>query len=780
MAVAVGSLGLALALTTTTFGLLDAVRHPYLPVKDPDRVFTVGLYRDWNRAGWFEMYSALRDGARFYKDIALVSGRRVTAQVSDTLELQFVTQVSPNFFSLLGLQPGIGRVFAPGAPASAFENAAVVSYDLWATYMGARTLEGLTLRIDAQDFAVIGVLPPGVAYPSWADVWLALSPQAVATGARVGNAYPVVRFKERVSREEAEHELAVLAARLTATYGAGDREFNYTLRVVAGGNRHFERIHFAMAGAAAAVLLIACANLASLMLARGVVKRRELALRLALGAGRRTLVQQMLAESILIALAGAVIGVMLSVWALDVAAYRMPPSVREVGLAVPYLSWRVFVFGLAATGVTLVLFGLLPAIRASDVSVAEPLKDNTGTTTGKVRFRYNPLVIAQVAVSLVLLMGAALLTKAAARVAEYPFGYETRGLLRAWLRLPRGWISLDSASSLDSAGRMIHDLLAHVRSRDSVLAAAAWSWILPEEYTVISEDFDGERGFITTDHAAAVSPDFLRALGIPVIRGRDFLPGDEATSAVILEEDAIPWLWRGGDPVGRMVKLGDADTDAPWLRVIGIARRASLGFKWDPDLPDRFGLYVVSRRYPPLGQLAIRVQGSEWGGALRLQKEIRAVLPPSQGAARAWVHRWAEDWEMRVGARVFLVRVFSGFSVFALGLAAIGLYGVLAYGVSQRLREFAIRMALGAESGRVLRLVLHDGAVMVLAGTALGAFLAMFSAPILGDWLYDVFFTDAPSLVIAEVVLLVAGLAACLVPALRATRADPVEILRAT
>jgi predicted permease len=776
VAVAVVTLGLALALTTTTFGILDAVRRPYLPIKDLERVFTVQMWRDRNRASNLEMFRTLRDGARFYEDIAIYSARRVNVQVSDTAGLRGVTVVSDNLYQLLGFRAELGRLFATGTPAAIYENSVVVSYDIWATALGRRSLGSLTLTIDGRSHDVIGVLPPGVEYP-YGEVFMTLPRDDEArwrSFADAGFVAPIVRLKKGTSREEAEAKLSVLEARLNATYGVVQVPFDYKLRELAVWHPAFKPIHFAMAGAALLVLLIACANLASLMLARGVVKRRELALRLALGARRGTLVRQLVSEGGVLALGGGALGIVLSVWALDVVAHEMPPTVRSIGLLTPFLSWRTFGFAFGATALTLVLFGLLPAIRASNVELSEPLKGATGNTTGKIRLRYHPLVIAQVACALVLLMGTALLTKSAVQVANYPFGYETRGLLSAGVTLGPTW------SVPDSARRLVHGILDHIRSRDSVSAVAGAFWVLPEEYTVVSDDYDGERGFFLSEGVPVVTPDFLRTLGIPVVQGRDFLPGDDEAGAVIVEQDAVPHLWRGGDVIGRMIKLGDAETNAPWLRVVGVARKASLGFKSDPDLPDRFGMYVASRHYTSgRYSFVMRVRGSEAVAALNLQREIRAILPP-KGVIGGWVRRWSTDWERRLDARFFLVRVFSAFSVFALALAAIGVYGVLAYTVSQRLREFAIRVALGAEKSRVVRLVLHDGLVMLLAGTGIGAFLAMWGARVLNDWLYRVFYTDAPSLVTAEIVLVVTGLAACIVPAIRATRADPVEILRAT
>lgn len=579
-----------------------------------------------------------------------------------------------------------------------------------------------------------------------------------------------------MSQERVDRELAVLAARLTSRYGSGAQPFGYRLRPIVFGGRELDPIHLAMSGAALAVLLIACANLASLMLARGVVKRRELALRLALGARRAALIRQLFAESALLSAAGGVVGVLLSVWAIDLLAHNMLRDDWYLGLAVPHPTWRVFAFAFLATAGTSLLAGLLPALRTSDVEVAEPLKDNTGTTTGKVRWRYSPLVIGEVALGLVLLMGVALLTKAVTRVSGFDFGFPTAGLLS-------GGISYRRNPGADATRAEMHRVLGRIGSIEGVQAAAAYFGVVPDDFLVISDAYNQAAGFLNSSGVLVVSPAFLRTLGIPVSRGRDFLEGDGAGGAAIVDEDAARLLWggSGNEAVGRTVKLGDLESEVPWIRVVGVARRARLSFAFDPYYKPEPQVYVVSDRYAERATrgfaLAARVVGGEALMALRIQRQLQAASPPG---VTAYLGRWVERFETRLEARKYLVGVFGLFSVFALALASVGLYGVLAYTVGQRVREFAVRIALGAEPVRVLRLVLHDGAVMLLAGTAIGAFLAMWGARVLDDWLYDVFFTDAASLVVAEVVLLLTGFAACLGPALRATRANPVEILRAS
>jgi predicted permease len=526
-----------------------------------------------------------------------------------------------------------------------------------------------------------------------------------------------------------------------------------------------------MAGAALAVLLVACANLANLMFARGIRTRRDLAVRKALGAGKIALVGQALAEAILIAMAGCALGLVLSGWAIDILRTSLPPEVRFVGVLAPHLSWRVFAFALGATTGTLLLFGLAPAIRTSDVDVTEPLKDNAGTTTGRVRGRYSGLVIAEVALSMVLLMGAALLAKAAQHLGSYEFGFDPQDLYRVGVTLP-------ADASRDSVTHAFDRLQERVRSLDGVQAAATMGWDVPDGLRVVADAAASGRGRLFLRTVRTVSVDFLSTLGIAVIRGRDFTEGDRrGAGAVIVDEEAAKKLWLGEEPVGRMLKLGDASSTRPWLPVVGVARRASFFGPGDPDLPPEPQIYVLQDR--PTSRrldLVFRTGGAAGPTVVAVRREIRALLPDASVAVAV---PWLRGFDAQVAARRFITGLFTLFAILALVLTAIGLYGVLAYATSRRMREFGVRIALGARPRDLLNHVMHDGLVMVLAGTGVGALLAMWTAQVLGTWLYDVNPTDVVALLIAETVLFLVAVSACLAPALQATRADPLDVLRA-
>ncbi|MBI4420532.1 MAG: FtsX-like permease family protein [Gemmatimonadetes bacterium] len=532
--------------------------------------------------------------------------------------------------------------------------------------------------------------------------------------------------------------------------------------------------HLAMAASALAVLLIACANLANLMLARGVARRGELSLRLAIGASRGALVRQLLAEALLLAAAGGALGVFAAAWGVSIAGSEWP-RLPFLALRAPHLSWRIFAFGVLATGATVVLFGLFPALRASRVNVAEPLKESGSTTTGRVR-HYSWLAITQVALALMLLMSATVLAKSAYRIATTIFGYEPRGLLQAIVNLRQQQFANGEAVQ----ARFDH-LLETVRGVEGVRVAATSAGARTDGGVAIS-DYEGDSlSLISLFGYRQVSPDYFRALGTTVLAGRDFTAGDrEAGGAAIVNEAAAQALWPNQSPVGRLIKLGHPRSPVPWVRVVGMAQNARYGTFdiIEPHLPPRPEVYLVPALDSARGRsIVFRAEGDSARVALNVARAIQAAAslrsPP-------FVFPMLINLAYYTNSLRFATRLFTFLGLCGMGLAAVGLYGVLAYAVSRRTREFGVRLALGARAEDLFRMVFHDGAVMFLAGTAIGAFVAMGASTLVESLLFGVPPTDAASLVISELVLLGAALLACLGPALRAMRADPVEILRAT
>jgi len=781
VAVAVLSLGLGLGLVTTMFALLDAVAHPYVPYRDPDRLYQVS----WRWAprlqiSAFDVYTQVRDRTHSYEAILPVVSF-LSASV-DTAEDQGALRgamVSGRFFSVLGVRTRLGRILTD---ADAGRPVAVVSDALWRkAFSGRHSLLGATVTVGRELVSVVGVMPRGMSFPYDASVWTAMSDEAERTGAGLRNFSALVKLKPGVSAAQADTELAALARQLTVRYHAAGAPFYLVLLPVRDDPMHLGDLHYAMLGASLAVLLIACANLANLMLARGLAKRREVALRLAVGASRSAVVWQMFTESAILTVGGAAAGAVLSLWGAGVLTHRIPQQVWYLGLVEPQLSWRVFALSALAAGGAAVLFGLIPAARvANAVSLDEPLKDGAGTT-GRLRHRYSALAISEVGLALALLMGAGLLLKVVHRLATYDYDFPVRQLLRGWVYSP----ATDTAREAQLAFQL--SVVASLRSVPGVTDAAAETNAWAPGGAVTAELTADTNRLVSMLAYPLVTPSYVRAMGLPVLEGRDFQDGDLAgNGAVIVNTVAAAILYPRAHAVGHMLKLGGAASNAPWVPIVGVCRTA-LQLQDPSDLssiqriPEVYvvrgeGVAGSTRRVGGSTLLIIRVSGDPAKVAVAVTRELRSLAP----RGNMGVYPYFYSYDAALASRTFLAQVFASMGFFALILAAVGIYGVLAYAVSRRIREFAVRVAVGAQRSDLLKSVLHDGLVMTLAGTGLGAFVALWSSFLLENFLEGVYPTDALTLVVAEAVLIAVTIAACLGPAFRAMRADPIEILRAT
>ena len=773
--VAVLSLGLGLGLVTTMFALLDAVKNPYVPYRDADRLYMVSWR--WHpslRIDAFDVYQQVRDRTHSFESLLPVATFfRPTLEAGGETQEASAAQVSGRFFSVLGVRPRLGRMLTD---ADAGNGVAVVSDALWRTaFSGRKTLQGASITLARRVYAVVGVMPRGMTFPFGAAVWTAMSDEAERTGAGLGDFSALVKLKPGVTVAQADTELAALGRQLTVRYNAAGAPFYLILVSIRDDPMKLGDIHFAMLGASLAVLLIACANLANLMLARGLAKRREVALRLAIGASRSAVVWQMFAESALLTVAGGAVGLAASLWGVQILSGLVPRQMWWLGIVEPQLSWRVFTLAAGAAAGAAAVFGLIPAIRvANAVSLDEPLKDGAGTT-GRLRNRYSALAVSEVALALALLMGAGLLLKVVHRLSRYDYNFPARQLLQGWVWSP----ALDSAPL---AQRVEFKLaaVAAVKSVAGVADAAATSWAPAPGGAITAELTADSNRILMTLSYTVVTPGYLRAMGLPVLRGRDFADGDlVGDGAVILNAGAAALLYPRQDAVGHMVKLGGPASNAPWVRVVGVCRSALV--LADPtDLSSARGspaIYVV--RAASFGRrtgLIVRAVGDPQKVAVTVTHRLSAFAPG--GAAGAYPYLYGYD--AALSSRTFLAELFVTMGSFALVLAAVGIYGVLAYAVNRRLREFAVRVALGAQRSDLLKAVLHDGLAMALAGTGLGAFVALWSSYLLENFLEDIYPTDALTLVMAEGVLIAVTVVACLAPAFRAMRADPIEILRAT
>lgn len=781
------SLGLALALNTTVFALSDAVLHPPVPYPQPDRVVIAGFLGGDRRQKllYDEAFRAVRDGLTTYDAIASYRVRSATVQTATTAEDYRVYAVSPGFFDLLRVRPVLGRAFVSGDGAVSAQEA-VISYRLWARLFYQRPLwPSLTLDIGGRSYTVIGVMPRGVHFPVDADLWVPDEAAGDSSLHMSGAPTPVLRLKPDATTGAVRSQLELIARRLTAELSP-QRPLAPKLMTPSqwlAGYRATLPFSSLISVAVAMVLVIACANLGTMMLARGMARRRETAIRIALGASRRVVIAHVLLESGVVTACGAVLGLLLTWWSLHLIPHFASPYVPVLGDLQPVPSWRVFLFVFVATVLMLLAAGITPALRASAVDPAEPMKEGSGTTTPRMRDRYNPLIISEVALSTALLMSAALFTLYVFRIATIEFHFPVKRLVVAYVqpgatRLPRG----------GGVDRFYDDVLARARQLPHARYAATSYGDSPDGPMVYAEEGRSGERWINLRYYAVVSPDYFRTFGIPVMQGRDFEAGDASAGdgAVIVDEDAAKRLWPDvPSPVSHMIKLGDARSARPWLRVIGVVPSVDLmpAFDAASAAPRDPGIYMVDPHDRSRKARELVIQGDGIDGvhgrealALALRRMIE-LYAPSLGmpAARPWL----EPYESVRDASAFLAWLLGTFGIFGLALCAVGLYGVLAYAVSRRVREFAIRIALGAPRREIARLVLYDVAVTALAGIGIGAFVALWVTHEMNGSLAGMRWAPAVALIMAECVLLAVAFAACLAPVRRAISADPVEALRA-
>jgi putative ABC transport system permease protein len=755
--VAVLALGLGLGLSTTMFAVLDAVVNPFVAYRDPETLFTVHWWYNLRQGSLSPgvMYAAVRS-ARSFSAVVPISFARLGLETQDDIRDVFVARVTPNYFEVTGVPPKRGRGFV----ASDGDGVVVISDELWRGVFGRRrSLSGATVKLGDRTYTVVGVMPRGAMVPSYASAWLPLDTTVVR-----GDPMPLVRLKPGLPKGAAESELKAIGLVLTATYARPDSPIALELVTVRERQEEIRDIQKAMIGAALGVLLIACVNLAHLMLARGLSKRRELALRMALGASRAVVVRQMFAECVIITAAGSALGALAALWGADVLNNRMTPQLSWIGLVVPQLSWRVFAIGALTAAGSAVLFGLIPAIRvAVAVDVTEPLKDGSGTT-GRSRQRYSPLVVAEVGLALVLMMGGGLLLRTIQHIRRVQFSFDASTLLQATFFL-RG-------SPHDSIAIRRSTVLAAVENVPGV-KDVAFSSYMRSSNGMTGEMVPGDTVRRLQGGPTVVSWRFFRVHGLAILRGRDFEPGDSAVA--IINSVAALRLYPRDEPVGHMVKIGSPGGTGPWIRIIGVAR-SPVVMNGDDSVKMTPQVWVVSRDENVAGgTMLVRASPDDQ----RVAVAIKRVLHDLPNRAYSSVESYGAGWNAELESRSFLAKMFVTMGTVALFLSALGLYGVLAYAVNQRMREFAVRVALGAEARQLFGMVMHDGAVMLLAGVGVGAFGALAASRLLDAVLTAVLPNDVISLVACEIVLLVVGFAAAFGPARRAVRADPLEILRA-
>lgn len=777
-AVVILTLALGIGANTAIFSVVYDVLLKPLPYPQPGRLIWIARtqppfapnhalpfsgpnYLDLARLNDSFQYMA----AMFYGDFSLTGHGEPERVIGE--------QVTADFFRVLGTQPALGRGFLPGEDQAGHELEAVLSFGFWQRkFGGARDVVGRTLSLNEHTYTIVGVMPRSFGYPSYTDeVWV---PMVVPKTHRGDNSYRSIgRLKPGVTLAQARADMSAIARRLASEYPeSNDREGVMLIPLHKWRAQFLRPTLLILFAAVGLLLLIACANVANLLLARGATRRREVALRAALGAGRRRLIGQMLVESVLLALVGGAAALAVGYWSIEILRALNPvelTNIRDIGLSMPVL-WFTLVLSL----LTGIIFGLAPAFRASGIRVNDVLKSGgSGAGTGLERRRARDiLVVVQFALSLVLLVGAGLLIRSFARFTGVDPGFDPQHLLRFYVAA--------TDSGYDTPRRMAQfyrTALDRIGALPGVESAAI-SYPLPPA----SGESDG--GFYIEGHKPAlpsnepdaywhlIMPGYFRTMKTPILRGRPFTSDDrkESLPVVIINQTLARHFFPHQDPIGRRLYV---EVDGKFVTIVGVAAdQAYAG--WDH-------LYG-SEIYFPFAQLS-------WPGMYFV---VRTRMAPAAAGSEIRKAVWSVDKDLPVvemmtmdraldqayGPRRFNMALLVAFALLGISLAAVGIYGVISYHVARRTHEIGIRMALGAQKSDVFRLVVGQGMVLALIGWGIGIVTSLGLARFLSNLLYGVKPTDTLTYLLGSLILTGAALLACYIPARRATNVDPMEALR--
>ncbi len=791
--VVVLTLALGIGATTGIYSAFHAVLLASLPYPEPDRLVMGRRTQDGRVGSFVSMldYLDTREQATSFTSLAAhrVGVSRLPSTGGARPERIGVQMVSFNLFSTLGVSPILGRGFtaedgspAPGPASAAGERrqmrlpqVTIISYGLWQRrFAGMPEALGSTLTLMGQPVTVVGVMPEGFSFRAEADAWLPMQ-RGPDEARRFHNWLLVGRLRPGVSLAVAQAEVDAISSRLAELYPDSNR----------GKGLHLDRLHEAlvetlrpqlllMMAAVGLLLLIACGNVANLLLARGVTRRSELAVRVAVGASRGRLVRQLVAESVVLALAGGAAGL-----AFAAALLRVLPVLLDLdALGIPSLALdlRVLGFAAAVSLVTGVLVGLVPALRSTRDSLLPELKGAARTATSRAGSRLRlALVAAQVTLSLVLLVGSALLVRSFAKLVSTDLGFDPDDLLTATFVLP-----LEKYSGEEACSRLYGELLDGIRAIPGVRAAGMIDR-LPiaspsgDIYVWTPDNPPKERGLGQTALTRRVLPGYFAAMGMSLLAGRDIQETDRigAPPALVINQDMSRTLFAKESPLGRKVVVDMGDDEPVVFDVVGVVADARVSRVRTAPYPTMYHSYY---QFPSLGlAVAIRSSGDPQGLTHALRELVRRRDKDIPVDELATMRSTIED---STRPQRTLAGAVTSFSLLALLLAAVGLFGVLSYQVSQRQHELGIRMALGAQGKHLLAAVLGQSLAVTGAGVAAGVVAGLALTRLMSGLLYEVAPTDPASFVSAGAGLLVVALLACLAPALRTLRIQPIAALR--
>jgi putative ABC transport system permease protein len=782
-AVVIATIALGVGANAAIFSVVNGVLLRPLPYPDADRVMTFGHTPPTWLASPPEFFDYRRD-VRSFEALAAFTQNEGNLATLDEPERVGLAAVSPEFFSVLGIRPQLGRTFAADDDVIMPAAVAVLSYGLWQRRFAADpAIVGKTIPLNGRPRTVVGVMPRYFDYPSThTDVWLPMprfNPDSL--GDRSNHyLFMVGRLRAGVSLERAVTEATTVARHMMRDfanhYDPGAPLVPVIGRVSDGLVGPTRPYLWTLFGAVGFVLLIVCANVANLLLARGEGRRKEMAVRTALGASRRRILAQLLTESIVFALAGGALGLLLAWTGTRALVALAPPSIprlEQIGL-----DWLVLGYALVTSLGAGLLFGLVPALRASREAPADTLKEGgRASYQAASRRMRRVLVISEVALSVVMLYGAGMLLRSLVNLQSADLGFDARSVLTAKVSL--------SASSYDERRSITFyaQLLERVRAIPGVISAGAAGWLPVVDagglWGVLAEGQSYDR--IPRGPTAVpqqVTPGYFRAMGLPVVEGREFNDGDRESGPYvgIVSKALARELWPNADPIGKRFRLGG---DSTFMTVVGVVKDIrARGFNDTPE-PTMYFAYPQTRKTAYVMPRSMNLVVRTVGDPLTIANQVKAIVRSLDASVPVSGVRTLEQVVgISVANRRFSTTLLGAFAALALLLAGIGIFGVISYGVSERRFEIGVRMALGAERSTVLASVLGDGIRMALVGVGFGVAGAAAVARMLRALLVGVPVIDVVAFAMVALGLVIVAAAASFVPARRAMAVSAMEALR--
>ena len=781
--IALLTLTLGIGANTAIFSLINSVLLRPLPYPDADRLVWLTERADRIPTRWISYPNFLdwRERNQSFESIALIRGWQVTLTADGEAQSINARLVSADYFRVMGTRPMLGRDFNSNEDTFGAPRVVALSHAFWQSqYGGDPEIVGKPITLDNQSFSVIGIMPQEFQHHGPPSLWIPTE-QVAEPGSgwfrredRVAG-FVIGRLKPQVTLEQARADMKSIEQQLISEYptqNAGNTIQLVTLQEsIVGDSRQLLLLLFA---AVVVVLLIACANVANLLLARAATRRKEFAIRVAMGASRSRVLRQLLMESVLLAVVGGALSLLLAGWCLDLLVRFAPQNLpRMTGVTI---GWRVLGFTLGLSVLTGIVFGIAPALQSTKIDLHETLKESGRTTTdarsGRLR---NAFAVAEVALAMVLLVGSGLLIKSLVRLVASDPGFNSHSVLTMQV-LPR-----QAYKSRPQLKQFYSQMLERITALPGVEAASVLNGDLPGLepgwQNDINPEVDGEYlkikpGELINVDWGIVSADYFKTMGIPVKQGRSFTPQEAAFGArvVLVDEQLARRFWPKGDAVGKHIKYDGPDPHEI-IGVVGDVR------SYGSEALGRIKIYTPFERWPlPRATLAVRTAGVDPTSLIQsIKGEVQTINPSVPIDEIATLDdRLAQS----IAPRRFIAALLGVFAGVALVLAAIGIYGVMSYSVTERTHEIGVRRALGAQDSDVLVAVMRRGLMLTLIGTFIGVGASLVLSRVLANLLFSVSALDPVTFAGVALLLAIVALLACYVPARRATKVDPMVALR--